>query len=191
MSIESGASACGSMEDIDMWYEAESWGQLIQLNRNFLRGETNCTPYYAAPLDDETVPTATDLLKMHDFDCCIKSPKLRSNFPAEWETHMQAYASTRAKLLKQELKPYTHIDLSCNSILFCFRQNELMAAMRPLVVNVLAKGWEDINIAKLVADIAEKSGLESVYLDNTAGMKDGDDEEKESQVVDDDGIDKK
>ena len=75
----------------DKWKNAGCWHELIDLNRAFLRGETDSTPYYSAAvsflralvahqaprgyirvltqlqIDDETIPLAEDLLMLHDF----------------------------------------------------------------------------------------------------------------------------
>lgn len=49
-----------------LWKACEGFDQLIELNRKYLRGEIESTPYHLGPIKTETVPLVQDLLQLHD-----------------------------------------------------------------------------------------------------------------------------
>ena len=48
------------------WIAVQEFTELLVLNRKFLQGEILETPYYCAPIDEETLPLVEGLLKVHD-----------------------------------------------------------------------------------------------------------------------------
>ena len=51
----------------DRWAAAPDWQSLLTLNREFIRGESYCTPYHAAPLHIDSKALANKLLRLHDY----------------------------------------------------------------------------------------------------------------------------
>lgn len=51
----------------DGWAHAESWVKLLDLNRAYLRDETNMTLFYLGPIHDETRHMLPGPLRLHDF----------------------------------------------------------------------------------------------------------------------------
>lgn len=49
------------------WEEADSWERILELNRAYLVGEFEFTPYYAGRIHEETLPLVPGLLELHDF----------------------------------------------------------------------------------------------------------------------------
>ncbi|KAK3672531.1 hypothetical protein LTR78_007581 [Recurvomyces mirabilis] len=49
------------------WATATSWKDVLDLNRAFLRKETEATPFYCGPIYWETVPMVPALERLHDY----------------------------------------------------------------------------------------------------------------------------
>ncbi|RMX85879.1 hypothetical protein D0868_15255 [Hortaea werneckii] len=49
------------------WRLAESFQELLDLNRKFMRGESKRSCYHSAPIFDETVALVPGLLRLHDY----------------------------------------------------------------------------------------------------------------------------
>jgi hypothetical protein len=63
----SGNSVGGRVDLNEAWRTAKSFSDLCVLNRKFLRGEIEETPYHCGPIVEETIPLVESLLRLHDF----------------------------------------------------------------------------------------------------------------------------
>ena len=55
------------LEVLDTWDNAADYADLLDLNRQFLRGELGFTCYHMGPIYSETQPMVPGLLRLHDF----------------------------------------------------------------------------------------------------------------------------
>ncbi|RMX77681.1 hypothetical protein D0869_09691 [Hortaea werneckii] len=206
------------------WRLAESFQELLDLNRKFMRGESKRSCYHSAPIFDETValPTwhsaTTDLNKMpllfrrktqqrpflmfiipfhgkvpeevirrflvellidDDFyahiwrdegscrwEKCRKNIRTASSFPQDWATHTRKEAEKEEDLASAELRHQQLLDVQCGceTTIFATYDN-VMEDASPLLVRVLAKGWEETNLQALVEDAAIRAGVQPLYAE--------------------------
>lgn len=50
----------------EIWRAARHFDDMLALNKKFIKGELEATPYYGGPLDDETKELIPGLLRLHD-----------------------------------------------------------------------------------------------------------------------------
>lgn len=116
--------------------------------------------------------------------CCDVPPQSRCNFPEKWETHMRASGKTLKELKAKELKPYKHIDPWCEGVIHTLssNDNDVVRSHRPLVINILAKDYKNINLAAMMLEIADEVGLDPECLEEDSEEEDSDDSTEDSAM---------
>lgn len=66
------------------WRLAESFQELLDLNRKFLRGESKRSCYHSAPIFDETVALVPGLLRLHDYGMLTMESQPGTAPPPTW-----------------------------------------------------------------------------------------------------------
>lgn len=66
------------------WRLAESFQELLDLNRKFLRGETKRSCYHRGPIFDETVALVPGLLRLHDYGMLTMESQPGTAPPPNW-----------------------------------------------------------------------------------------------------------
>src|ERR1700761_7066180 len=71
------------------WARADTYSQVLDLNRRYLQGSLSTSPTYCGPIDEETLPLVSGLLQMHDYGFLTTNsqPSAAENFQGrQWES---------------------------------------------------------------------------------------------------------
>jgi hypothetical protein len=75
-----------------LWKACEDFDQLIELNRKFLKGEIDSTPYHVGPIETETELLVQDLLQLHDYRLLTFNGQPFENQESFWNEDSQSWA---------------------------------------------------------------------------------------------------
>jgi hypothetical protein len=54
------------MQSPDLFHQVRTYRELQDVNIQFLRGEIQKTPYHGGPVDSETIPLLSDLIRLNE-----------------------------------------------------------------------------------------------------------------------------
>lgn len=105
---------CRWRRQTDAWAAAPDWNALLQLNLLFIRGEVDINPDHLGPLNEESMPLVTGLIKLHEYGIltCNSQPFEKSS---EFITG-KGWLQKRQRPYLHFMLPTLHPDISIDSV---------------------------------------------------------------------------
>lgn len=101
--------------DNEAWYEASTYREVLNLNKAFIRGERKTTVYHYGPLNEETTPLISNILRLHEYGFLTHGGQpYQNDGPCPSDDYV--FAETEDACMEWRQRPYLDFLVPCTEV---------------------------------------------------------------------------